>query len=211
MGEQHGLEALGVFGEWIWGDDAEKAVFAQAFGDSKTLIFRFVVDDTQPQSIATRVVYYFHGLEINGTSARFSDRASMRMEIWSAIAKVWAECGNKPTVEDPDVIIDVYEARPSVGPSQILWRIYHEVDLFNNYISLLLPADQLSVKQPIDTVDFKNLIRQHQLGGRGCTTLVHIPSSPQPSLCLKGLTLGPFCSVMKADTFKKKSKYSIDQ
>lgn len=31
--------------------------------------------------------------------------------------------------------------------------------LFNGYVDFLLPPSQLSVKQPIDTVDFKSLIR----------------------------------------------------
>ena len=41
MGEQDALKALGILGEWIWGNDLETIVFAQAFGHQKTLIFRF--------------------------------------------------------------------------------------------------------------------------------------------------------------------------
>lgn len=187
MGEQEALQALGGFGEWIWGDDAETTVFAQAFGEGKTLIFRFVVDNTRPQSIATRVVNYFHNVENNDPSSSFPDRASMRTEIWSAVAKVWTECSIKPTVEDLDVIIDVYEAKPTVSPPQIMWSICHETELFNNYVNFLLPAEKLSVKQPIHTVGFKRLSRQRQLGGRGCTTLVHMPSSPQTEFVFKGI------------------------
>lgn len=73
MVEQEALQALGGFGEWIWGDDAETTLFAQAFGDGKTLIFRFVVDQTEPESLATRVVNYFHDLKTINTRARFLD------------------------------------------------------------------------------------------------------------------------------------------
>jgi hypothetical protein len=37
--EQDVLKALGISGEWIWGNDLETIVFAQAFGHQKTLIF----------------------------------------------------------------------------------------------------------------------------------------------------------------------------
>ena len=47
MDEQDGLSALGVLGEWIWGDDLETIVCAQAFGHGKTLIFRFAQDSTR--------------------------------------------------------------------------------------------------------------------------------------------------------------------
>ena len=47
MGEHDALEALGVSGEWIWGNDVETVVFAQAFGHGKTLIFQFMLDSEQ--------------------------------------------------------------------------------------------------------------------------------------------------------------------
>ncbi|KFZ05786.1 hypothetical protein V501_08021 [Pseudogymnoascus sp. VKM F-4519 (FW-2642)] len=193
MVEQGALQALGGFGEWIWGDDAETTVFAQAFGDGKTLIFRFVVDHTEPESLATRVVNYFHDLETIDTRARFLDWASMRTEIWSSVATVWDECSDEPTVEDPDVVINIYEARlTDDAPPQAMWKICHEVDLFNKYADLLLPQDQLLVKHLTNTVDFKGLVRQHQLGGRGCTTFAHMPSSPQTKYVFKGIDFRTF-------------------
>ncbi|OBT74015.1 hypothetical protein VF21_06021 [Pseudogymnoascus sp. 05NY08] len=212
MGGQEALQALGGFGEWTWGDDAETTVFAQAFGGGKTSIFRFVVDNTQPESLATRAVNCFHNLGTIDTISRFPDRASMRVEIWSAVASVWAKCCDDATIGDPDVVIDIYEAKPADDDSpQIIWKICHEVDLFNKYVDFLLPQDQLSVKQPMGTVDFKSLIRKNQLGGRGCTTLVHMPSSPQTKFVFKGIDFSPFCLATKAGIFERKSKYSIDQ
>lgn len=117
----------------------------------------------------------------------------MRTKIWSSVATVWDECSDEPTVEDPDVVIDIYEARlTDNAPPQIMWKICHDVDLFNKYADLLLPQDQLLVKQPTNTVDFKDLVRQHQLGGRGCTTLAHMPSSPQTKYVFKGIDFGTF-------------------
>ncbi|KFY49726.1 hypothetical protein V495_00485 [Pseudogymnoascus sp. VKM F-4514 (FW-929)] len=192
MGEQDALQALSGIGEWIWGDDLETTVFAQAYGNDKTLIFRFTIDKTRPQSLATRIVNCFHDIETGDTSDSFPDRASMRVALWSAIAIVWTECSGEPTVEDPDVVINVYEARSTDPAPPIMWKICHEVDLFNDYVDLLLPADNLSVKQPMNIVDFKSLIRQNQLGGRGCTTMVHMPSNPQTKFVFKGIDFRTF-------------------
>ncbi|KFY00531.1 hypothetical protein O988_03271 [Pseudogymnoascus sp. VKM F-3808] len=116
----------------------------------------------------------------------------MRVASWSAIAIVWTECSGEPTVEDPDVVINVYEARSTDPAQPIMWKICHEVDLFNDYVDLLLRADQLSVKQPMNTVDFRSLVRQNQLGGRGCTTLAHVPSNPQTKFVFKGVDFRTF-------------------
>lgn len=88
MGEQHALETLGVSGEWIWGNDLETIVFAQAFGHDKTLIFRFALNIQRLQTLASRIVNCYHDLTVDSSSATFSSRLSMRMAIWSAIATV---------------------------------------------------------------------------------------------------------------------------
>jgi serine/threonine protein kinase len=191
MGEQDTLNALGVSGDWIWGNDLETIVFAQAFGHEKNLIFRFTLDITQPsQSLATRIVDYYHGLTVDGTDSIFQDKLSMRTAMWSAIAEVWAECSNIPTVEDPDVIIDIHDLE-STDPPRISWSICHE-DIFNKYVNLLSPLSQLSVKQPIRTVDFRTLTRLNQLGGRGCTTLVYTPSDPVAQFVFKGIDFATY-------------------
>lgn len=205
MEEQDALKALGVLGEWIWGDDLETIVFAQAYGNEKTLIFRFATDNTQPQSLTTRIVNCYHDLDSDGTDSSFSDRASMRIAIWSAVATAWVECIDKPDVEDADVIIDVYENRPTNAPPQVVWSICHEA-LFNDYIDLLLPPDQLSVKQPMETVDFKSLIRLNQLGGRGCTTLVHKPSEPLTQFVFKGIDFRTFLNTYESGHIQEEVK-----
>jgi hypothetical protein len=102
------------------------------------LIFRFALDNTHQQSPATRVVNCYHGLDVDSTSAAFPNRVSVRKPIWSGIATVWEICSKNPTVNDPDVVVDVYDLGPVDGPQQITWRICHE-DLYNDYIALLLP------------------------------------------------------------------------
>ncbi|KAI9692025.1 MAG: hypothetical protein M1820_009600 [Bogoriella megaspora] len=164
MYEQESLLTLGVTGEWIWGNDLETIVFAQASGHQKTSIFRFALAIAQrPESLPARIVNCYHELPVDSASATFPDRASMRMAIWSAIATVW----------------------PKYLPSQISWSIRHD-NLFNEYVDLLLPLNQLSLQQSIDTIEFKKLVRLNPLGGRGCTTLVHKSSDPLSRFVFKG-------------------------
>jgi hypothetical protein len=127
------------------------------------------------------------------------------MAIWSAIATVWTECSDKPTVQDPDVVINVYDLGSTDLPPQILWSICYK-DLFNDYVNLLLPPSQLSVKQPIDTVDFKNLIQLNQLGGKGCTTLVYTPSDPLSQFVFKGIDFRTFLNSYKSEHIQKEVK-----
>lgn len=107
----------------------------------------------------------------------------MRMAIWSAIATEWDECSNEPDVQDPDVVINVYDLDSA---DQIWWNICHNT-LFSCYVDCLLPLSQVSVSQSIDTVDFKSLIQLNQLGGRGCTTLVYTRTDPLPQFVFKGI------------------------
>lgn len=206
MGEQDALNRLGVSGEWIWGNDLETIVFAQAFGHEKTLIFRFAIDTPKrPQSLTTRIVNCFHDLTVDSKNDTFSSRPSMRMAIWSAIATVWAECSNKLIVTDPDLVIDVFDLESTDLPSQISWSVCHE-DLFNDYVNLLLPPSQLSVKQPMVTVDFKTLIRLNQLGGRGCTTLVHTSSEPLSQYVFKGIDFRTFLNSYESGHIQEEVK-----
>lgn len=145
MGEQEALQALGGFGEWIWGDDLGTIVFAQDFGIGKTSIFRFAADNTQPQSLMTGIVNCYHDLDTDDINGSFPNRASMRIAIWSVVAIAKAECCDKPDAEDLDVIIDVYEDRSTASSPKIAWSICHEV-LFNDCIDVLLPPSQLFVK-----------------------------------------------------------------
>lgn len=206
MEEQDALRALGVWGEWIWGNDIETIVFAQAFGCGKTLIFRFALDSNQrSQSLTTRIVNCYHDLTVDSLSATFPNRVSMRVAIWSAVATVWAKCGEQPTIEGPDVIIDVQDIGMTDDPSCVTWTIHHD-DLFNNFVDLLLPPSQLRVRQPIDTVDFKCLIRLNQLGGRGCTTLVHTASDSKSLLIFKGIDFRTFLNDYESGHIREEVK-----
>lgn len=197
MGEQHALETLGVLGECIWGNNLETIVFAQAFGHDKTLIFRFALNTQRSQTLASRIVNCYHDLTVDSSSAIFLSRLSMRMAIWSAIATVWAKCSNQPTVQDPDVIVDVYDLESIDLPPQITWSMCHE-DLFSDYVDLLLTPSQLSVKGPMVTVDLKSLIRLNQLSVKGCTTLVHSPTDPLSQFVFKGVDFRTFLNNYKS-------------
>ncbi|KAI1076824.1 kinase-like domain-containing protein [Whalleya microplaca] len=206
MSEQAALTVLGVSGEWIWGDDNETAVFAQAFGHGKTLIFQFTLDNSQRlESLPTRVVNCYHGLPVDDKSATFQDRASMRRAIWSAIATIWAECSDQPTVKDPDVIIDIFDHASTGILPDVSYSIYHE-PIFNDYVDLLLPPSQLSVEQPMDTVDFKSLTRLGSLGGRGCTTLVCTPSEPFSEVVFKGIDFRTFLTNYESEHIQEEVK-----
>ena len=206
MGEHDTLGALGVQGEWIWGNDLETIVFAQAFGYGKTLIFRFTLDSKQQsQSLTTRIVNCYHDRKVDSPSATFPNRPCMRTALWSAVAAVWAECSEQPAVKDPNVIIDVYDTGSIDTPSRITWSICHD-DVFNDFVDLLLPPSQLLVKQPMDTVDFTSLTRLEQLGGRGCTTLVHTASDPKSQFVFKGIDFRTFLNLYESGHIKEEVK-----
>ena len=206
MGEQDTLQALGVSGEWIWGNDLETIVFAQAFGLGKTLIFRFTLDSKQQSpSLATRIVNCYHDRTVDTTSATFPNRPSVRTAIWSAIAAVWAECNEQPAVKDPDVIIDIYDTESTALPSRITWSICHD-DIFNDFVDLLLPLSQLSVKHPMKTVDFTSLTRLGQLGGRGCSNLVHTVSDPTSQFVFKGIDFRTFLNLYESGHIREEVK-----
>ena len=206
MGEQDTLETLGVSGEWIWGNDHETIVFAQAFGLGKTLIFRFTLDSKQQSpSLATRIVNCYHDRTVDTTSATFPNRPTMRTAIWSAIAAVWAEYNEQPAVKDPNVIIDIYDTESAALPSRTTWSICHD-DLFNDFVDLLLPPSQLSVKHPMETVDFTSLTRLGQLGGRGCSTLVHTVSDPTSQFVFKGIDFRTFLYLYESGHIREEVK-----
>lgn len=185
MGDQDELNALGVTGEWIWGNDLETIVFAQAYGLGKTLIFRFTIDSQASSSLATRIVNCYHDREVDGEFNTFPDRASMRSAIWTAVAKVWVECSSRPGIKDVDVIIDVYDFYLKDLPRTV-WNHCHE-KLFNDYVDHLSTLDQPSLKQSVANVEMKDLVRLEQLGGRGCSTLVYDSQQPNPKLRFKGI------------------------
>ena len=183
MSEQDKLQVLGITGEWIWGDDAETTVFAQAFGKGKMVIFRFSLDKDGTDALPSWIVNCYHGREVPGPQVSFPTRHPMRVLLMSAIASIWPECSSIPDVGDPDAIVNVF--------GNGTWNICYD-RLFTDYIKLLLPLNELSVQDPIETVGFKTLARHHQLGGRGCTSLVYRTSDPKFKLFFKGIDFRTF-------------------
>ncbi|KYK59811.1 Protein kinase-like protein [Drechmeria coniospora] len=186
MYEDDALNKLGVVGEWIWGDDEETAVFAQAYGHGRTLIFQFASDQGRPFSLPSRIVNCYHDVQVTDPNASFADRPSMRAALWLALSSIWPDCIESPQTAGSDVIIDVGDAGSEEPEPQISWVARHDAR-FNDYLDILSPIDQLSLQQPTDTIDFKALVRQNQLGGRGCATLVTTASCPQSQFVFKGI------------------------
>ncbi|KAF2455120.1 hypothetical protein BDY21DRAFT_416410 [Lineolata rhizophorae] len=172
MSEQDGLQALGITGEWIWGDNAGTIAFAQAFGKDRTIIFRLSLDRDEPEALPSQLVNCYHVRDVPGPQAPFPNRRSMRAALWSAVASVWPECSKAPDVGEPDANVDIF----NYG----IWKICRE-RLFNDYVDLLLPLNELSIPHPIET-----------LGGRGCTSLVHRASDPVSKLVFKGIDFRTF-------------------
>lgn len=170
MLEQKDLQSLGVTGEWLWGDDAETVVFAQSFGMSKTLIFRFSLDPQNTTLLASRIVDCYHDLDVFDTQASFNGRPAMRHALWTVIASIWPDCVKLAAADAPDTIIEIRD--------DVLWKSVREL-LFTEYLSILHPGKE--------TVAFQNLTREQQLGGRGSTTLVYRSAEPEQKWVFKGI------------------------
>ncbi|CAG8961774.1 hypothetical protein HYFRA_00006317 [Hymenoscyphus fraxineus] len=172
MGDQDELNALDVSGEWIWGNDLEMIVYAQAYGQGQTLIFRFTINPEAKSSLATRIVNCYHDRTVDNEFHTFPDRPSMRSPLWLAVATVWVECSECVDIADLDVIIDVYDFKPGELP-KVQWALFQD-PLFNDYVELLSSPGQLSFGKSVSTVDLKDLVRLQQLGGRGSHIYVQI-------------------------------------
>lgn len=179
MPEQQELQSLGVTGEWLWGDDAETVVFAQAFGVGKTLIFRFSLDPQNTTSLASRIVNCYHDLDVANTQASFDGRPAMRQAVWTGIASIWPDCVKLAAADAPDTIIDIMD--------DMLWKSVQE-PLFRDYLSILPNLKELQDHHPgKGTVAFQDLTREQQLGGRGSTTLVYRSAKPEQKWVFKGI------------------------
>ncbi|KAH9237893.1 hypothetical protein K456DRAFT_1770376 [Colletotrichum gloeosporioides 23] len=85
--------------EWIWGDDAETTVFAQGYGNDRTIIFSFSLDASKPPtSLANRICACMHGIEVDDASKSFKDSAAMREALWNAVRDVWSACSTDKRV-----------------------------------------------------------------------------------------------------------------
>lgn len=175
------MKNIGVKGEWIWGDDNESLVFAQAFGNSRTLIFQFEADESTPCGLPHRIVNCYHCIETDDANKSFKDRSAMRTSLWPAVASIWEACIASPETLGPDIVIHVYDHGECIS-----WKAQHDTR-FDSYLESLWPADRLCLQQPTDAIDFSRLVRLNPLGGRGCSTLVINDSEPQSHFVFKGI------------------------
>lgn len=122
--------------EWIWGDNAETTVYAQAYGSGFTIIFSFrpnnvVLGGARSSPLARRISAYYHDPSGAGKDVGFIDRTAMREELWRAVRKVWPECINSLTRRlDSVVDVDTDEG------GEICWKTYRH-PLFPRFIKCL--------------------------------------------------------------------------
>ncbi|KAI8174703.1 Serine/threonine-protein kinase Nek2 [Colletotrichum sp. SAR 10_66] len=91
--------------EWIWGDDAETTVFAQGYGNDRTIIFSFSLDASKPStSLANRICACMHGIEVDDESKSFKDSAAMREALWNAVRDVWSNNLLRNMPKHPNVL-----------------------------------------------------------------------------------------------------------
>ncbi|CAK7197882.1 hypothetical protein SEUCBS139899_000532 [Sporothrix eucalyptigena] len=162
----------------IWGDEDETVVYAQVIGQGKAVIFRFFRDpNASRQSLAARVVNYYHRNEDPAAPSGFETRDDLREFIWSAIAAVWNECVKEPQTSEPGTLIDL----SSDDNGEITWRAFFE-PLFDRYIDLLrhITADDLMPRgrtNAVPIVDVSELTILSSLGGKGCSMKVQLQKS----------------------------------
>ncbi|EPE34282.1 Protein kinase-like (PK-like) [Glarea lozoyensis ATCC 20868] len=192
MGEQNSLQSAGVTGEWIWGDDLETVVFAQAYGHGRTIIFRFKFDNKSPRPLASRVATCYHDLNTSTPGHSFPTTSTMREAIWTAVANIWNVCCLHPEIHQLDVIIDILNEEAEHHGQQASWDLCHE-KMYTDYVEMLSPASHLSLNnQQMSKIEYRSLVRLNQLGGRGCTTLVYNASDPLTKYVFKGINFRTF-------------------
>jgi hypothetical protein len=181
-----------VQGDLIWGNDSESEVFAEAHSMDLCPVFRFALKNTFRRGLPSRIVMCYHDLPTNDANETFSDRASMREVLYSAIRRVWPQCTLHPSIAAVDVTVEIYEDTER----QDQWRVSYE-SIYKLYIESLLPMDCLFAckeAQPkvYDLVDYLSLVQVRHLGGRGSTTLVRTSPSSDEFYVFKGVNFGVF-------------------
>ncbi|KAE9577235.1 hypothetical protein CGCF415_v001807 [Colletotrichum fructicola] len=129
--------------EWIWGDDAETTVFAQGYGNDRTIIFSFSLDASKPPtSLANRICACMHGTEVDDASKSFKDSAAMREALWNAVRDVWSACSTDKRISQPDVVFAVDHHDDASSSSDVRWNAYSH-PLFQRYISYLRDSESM--------------------------------------------------------------------
>ncbi len=121
--------------EWIWGNDAETAVFAQGYGADLTIIFSFSLDKDKPHtSLANRICSSFHALEVADAAASFPNSTSMREGLWEAVSLVWPLCLKHPEISKVDSVVDIESIDSS--RERLAWKVYNH-PLFPRFVQHL--------------------------------------------------------------------------
>ncbi|KAJ0280550.1 hypothetical protein Brms1b_001867 [Colletotrichum noveboracense] len=75
--------------EWIWGDDAETTVFAQGYGNDRTIIFSFSLDASKPPTSLANRICAFRYDQLGGrgcaTRIRRMDKSSKDFMVFKGI------------------------------------------------------------------------------------------------------------------------------
>ncbi len=122
--------------EWIWGNDAETAVFAQVYGADLTTIFSFSLDKDKPDtSLANRICSSFHALEVVDAAASFPSSTSMRQTLWEAVGLVWPLCLGDPEIYRMDSVVEIESIDSS--SKRLAWKVYNH-PLFPRFVQRLV-------------------------------------------------------------------------
>lgn len=133
--------------EWIWGDDAETTVFAQGYGNDRTIIFSFSLNPSKAStSLANRICAYMHGLEVNDESHSFADATAMSEAVWEAVRRFWPACSADPRAQRPDVVFAIDPDADETSRDETPWHAYQH-PLFQRYVGYL--ADDKSTGPPL--------------------------------------------------------------
>ncbi|KAK2777316.1 nima-related kinase 5 [Colletotrichum kahawae] len=181
--------------EWIWGDDAETTVFAQGYGNDRTIILSFSLDASKPPtSLANRICACMHRIEVDDDSKSFKDSAAMREALWNAVRDVWPACSNDERASHPDVVFAIdyhddensfvcvskFSSRPPL--SSISSTIAHNAEVGK---TPPLPNDE--------QIEFASIIRYDQLGGQGCATRIRrMGKGSEDFMVFKGIDFRTF-------------------
>ena len=156
-----------------------------------SLIFKFLRNPDEPQSLSNRIVSCYHDLSVD-YSEMFSDRALMREAMRSLISKVWDQCAKQPCSSRPEAVIEIYEDERQ----RTQWRLCLE-GIYEEYRSSLLPLKDLlhgQSQEPkeCETLHFSDLIIVDYLGGRGMSAIARKSSKDNSKYVFKGRLLRRF-------------------
>lgn len=119
---KRGTASLDFIGEWIRGDDTETTVFAQGYGNDRTVIFSFGSATSKPPTpLANRICNSFHAIEVSEAKS-FPSLTDMRASLWNVVRTVWPACLRGDSIYRMDTVIDVGSQDSTT--EQVIWKAY---------------------------------------------------------------------------------------